>query len=170
MNKALLNSLTAAERRFIEETSAEALADLDEDKALALHGRARRMRDKYVHNYRRGASAAVKTRGGRGASFEENQRDRGKAELFETSLSRVSRRLGTLASQSATEIRKERIAAARTARVPPPRTPAAEPVARAAATPAAKRPRPAKKTTGGLKKDASSRSMGRHRQAKRDAK
>lgn len=170
MNKALLNSLSAAERRFVDETSAEALAGLDEDAALDLHNRARRMRDKYVQNYRRAASAAVKARGGRGASFEENQRDRSKAELFETSLSRVSRRLGVLAGQSATRIRKERIAAARVGRVPPTRRMAAEPAARKAAKPAGARSRVTKKTTGGLKKDAASRSMGAARQAKRDAK
>jgi hypothetical protein len=169
MNKALLNSLTAAERRFITETSAEALADLDEDGALALHTRARRMRDKYVQSYRRAASAAVRTRGGRGATFEENQRDRSKAEIFETSLSRVSRRLGVLASQSAAEIRTERLAAARAGRVPPPRpaTPA-EPAE--VPVPAARRARATTKTTGGMKKDASSRSMGARRQAKRDAR
>jgi hypothetical protein len=165
MNQALLNSLTDAEQRFVTETSSDAIAGLDEDEVLELHTRARRMRDKYVKNYRRAASEAVARRGGRGISYEKNQRDRGKAEVFETALARVSRRLGTLASQSAAELRRERLEAARAVGSGPATTPASRPARRPAS-----RPRGAKKTTGGIKKDASSRSMGARRQAKRDAR
>lgn len=165
MNQALLNSLTDAERRFVAETSSDALAGPDEEQVLELHARARRMRDKYVKNYRRAAGGAVAGRGGRGVSYEKNQRDRGKAEIFETSLARVSRRLGTLASRSATELKQERLAAARSGG----RGPTATPSTRTTRTPAS-RPRRAKKTTGGVKKDASSRSMGARRQGKRDAR
>jgi len=165
MNQALLNSLTDAERRFVMETSTDALAGLDEDQVLDLHTRTRRMRDKYVKNYRRTAGAAVATRGGRGISYEKSQRDRGKAEIFEIALARVSRRLGTLASQAAAELKKERLAAARSGGSGPARTAAARP----ARVPAS-RPRGAKKTSGGLMKDASSRAMGARRQAKRDTR
>jgi hypothetical protein len=165
MNRALLNSLTDAERRFFAETSSDVLAGLDEDEVLQLHGRARRMRDKYVNNYRRAAAGAVAGRGGRGLSYAENQRDRGKAEIFETALARVSRRLGTLASQAAAELKQQRLADARSRSSGP----AAMSAARASRRPTS-RPRSAKKTTGGLKKDASSRSMGARRQAKRDAR
>lgn len=165
MNQALLNSLTKNERRFVGETSLDALADLDEDQTLELHGRARRLRDKYVKNYRRAARAAVSSRGGRGLSYEQNQRDRGKAEIFETALARVSRRLGALASQSAADLKKERLAAARAQGTGPEPTPARRPSQRPSS-----RPREAKKTTGGIKKDASTRSMGARRQAKRDAR
>src|SRR5262249_24410046 len=113
MNQALLNSLTEAERLFVAETSTEALAELDEDQAIELHARRRRRRDKYVKNYRRSAGAAMASGGGRGLSFEKNQRDRGKAEVFEAALARVSRRLGTLAAQSAATLKKERLEAAR---------------------------------------------------------
>jgi hypothetical protein len=164
-NKALLNSLTEAERLFVAETSSDALAALDEDQVLELHTRARRMRDKYVKNYRRAAGTAVARRGGRGISYEKNQRDRGKAEIFETALARVSRRLGTLAAQSAADLRKERLAAAKTDGSGPGKPAAARTVP---APPS--RPRGAKKTTGGIKKDASSRSMGARRQAKRDTR
>jgi hypothetical protein len=165
MNQALLNSLTDSERRFVAETSSDAIAGLDEDQVLELHTRARRMRDKYVKNYRRAASEAVVRRGGRGISYEKNQRDRGKAEVFETALARVSRRLGSLASQSAAELRRERLEAARG----PSSGPATTTTSRPARRPAS-RQRGAKKTTGGIKKDASSRSMGARRQAKRDAR
>jgi hypothetical protein len=164
MNQALLNSLTDAERLFLADTSREALAELDEDQVIELHTRTRRMRDKYVKNYRRAAGAAVSARGGRGLSYERNQRDRAKAEIFETALARVSRRLGTLATQSAKQLKDERIAAARAGGSGPARTAAPR-----APRPPANPPRGMKKTTGGLKKDASSRAAGARRQAKRDA-
>lgn len=166
MNQALLNSLTEPERLFVAETSAEALAVLDEDAVLELHARARRMRDKYVKNYRRAAGSRVSTAGGRGLSYEKNQRARGKSEVFETALARVSRRLGALASQSAEQLKRERIEAARSSTAAPV-TPTPDP-----ATPRLRegRPRTARKSSGGLKRDASSRAMGARRQAKRDAR
>ena len=165
MNQALLNSLTETERRFVSETSSDVLATLDEEQVLELHSRARRLRDKYVKNYRRTAGAAVPSSGGRGLNYEKNQRDRGKAEIFETALARVSRRLGTLASQSAAALRKERLSAARVNGNGPGPTPDT----RSAQRPAS-RPPQTRKTTGGVKKDASTRSMGARRQAKRDAR
>jgi len=167
MNQALLNTLTESERLFVAETSAEALAALDEDAVLELHARARRIRDKYVKNYRRAAGATVSTVGGRGLSYEKNQRARGKAEVFETALARVSRRLGALAAQSAEQLKRERIEAARSRAGGPARSTSA-PVAAPGST--GRRPRAAKKTSGGLKRDASSQAMGARRQAKRDAR
>ena len=164
MNQALLSSLTDAERLFVAETASEALAELDEDQVLQLHARTRRMRDKYVKNYRRAAGAAVAGRGGRGLSHEKNQRARGKAEIFETALARVSRRLGSLAAQSAAALKEERLAAARADGSGPARSTAA------ASRAPASRPRGVRKTTGGVKKDASSRAQGARRQAKRDAR
>src|SRR4029453_17534619 len=80
MNRALLHSMTEAEQRLVAETEREAMAALDEDQLLELHGRIRRARTKYVKNYRRSAGQAVGARGGRGLSYETNQRDRGKGE------------------------------------------------------------------------------------------
>jgi hypothetical protein len=167
MNQAVLNSMTAAERRLVAETSREAMAGLDEDELLALHARIRRARDKYVTTYRRNASDAVARRGGRGFSYPKNQRDRDKAEVFETALASVSRAVAAQASRAAAELRASRLAAARAARSRPARKASAP---RAAAAPAVSRSRGARKTTGGRKKDASSLAAGARRQARRDAR
>jgi hypothetical protein len=166
MNQALLNSLTEAERLLVAEAERDAVKSLDEDELLELHQRIRRARTKYVKNYRRAAGAAVAEAGGRGKSYPRNQRDRDKAELFETVLARVSREVAGAARQAATELRKERIAAARPA----------EREGSPAPTRAAHDPGPdgvrrrTTKTTGGLKRDASSRAAGARRQATRDAR
>jgi hypothetical protein len=165
MNRAVLNSMTDAEQRLVAETRREAMVDLDEDELLELHTRVRRARTKYVKNYRRGASAAVADSGGRGLSYATNQRARDKAEIFELALARVSRQVSVLANQAAAELKAVRLAAAR-AGGPGPATksvPGHEVVP-------ASRKRGAVKTTGGKKKDASTRSLGARRQAKRDAR
>ena len=167
MNKALLNSLTEAETLLIAETEREAMADLDEDALLELHGRIRRARTKYTKLYRRRASLEVAQSGGRGLAHGKNQRNRDKAELFELALARASRQVERVAKQTAAELRAERIAAARgtssagRSERPPGKTTADEP----AALPPRSR---AVKTTGGVKKDASTRAEGARRQAKRD--
>lgn len=167
MNQRLLNSLTDAERLLVAETEREVLKSLDEDELLDLHQRIRRVRTKYVKNYRRAASVAVAQVGGRGKSYPRNQRDRDKAELFESVLAKVSREVAAAANRASVQLRSERIEAARSAKsgvgAPAPR--AADLPKAAAGT----RPRAAK-TTGGLKKDASSRAAGARRQAKRDAR
>ncbi|WP_410790857.1 hypothetical protein [Kribbella sp. C-35] len=166
MNQGLLNSLTEAERLLVAEAERDALKQLDEDELLDLHQRIRRTRTKYVKNYRRGASAAVADAGGRGLSYARNQRDRDKAELFESVLATVSREVAAAARRASMELRAERIAAGRSAR------PALAPAKRPAGKPApATNPRPrAAKTTGGLKKDASTRALGSRRQAARDSR
>jgi hypothetical protein len=166
MNQGLMNSLTEAERLLVAESERDVLKGLDEDELLELHQRVRRARTKYVKNYRRAASAAVASAGGRGMSYPRNQRDRDKAELFESVLARVSREVATAARRASMELRSERIAAARSNGG----RPAAAPVQVDRPAPeATKRPR-ATKTTGGLKKDASTRAAGARRQAKRDAR
>jgi hypothetical protein len=166
MNQGLLNSLTDAERLLVAETDRDALKGLDEDELLDLHQRIRRARTKYVKNYRRTASAAVAGVGARGMSYPRNQRDRDKAELFESVLAKVSREVAVAANRASMQLRTERLEAARAAK-------AAAPAMRAtdgSTSEAAGRPRTAKKTTGGLKKDASTRAMGARRQAKRDSR
>ncbi len=166
MNQGLLNSLTDAERRMVAEAERDVVKGLDEDELLELHQRIRRVRTKYVKNYRRGAGAGVAEAGGRGQAYPRNQRDRDKAELFETVLARVSREVATAARQAASELRSERIAAARSARETVGAT-----AVRAVDDPVpGKAPRRATKTTGGLKKDASSRAAGARRQAARDTR
>ena len=166
MTKAVLNSMTDAERRLVAETEPAAVATLDEDALLELHSRIRRARSKYVKNYRRAASAKVGARGSRGKAYAQSQRDRDKAEIFELSLARVSRQVAKAAAQAAAELKEERLAAARAATRPAAAT--SSPARRPTATPSGKRP--ATKTTGGLKKDASSRAQGARRQGKRDAR
>jgi hypothetical protein len=144
------------------------MAELDEEELLGLHARIRRARAKYVTNYRRGASGAVAKRGGRGFSYPKNQRDRDKAEVFETALAAVSREVAVHAARAARELRASRLgAAARTRGSGPKKAPARRP---APARPASSRPRGARKTTGGIKKDASTLATGARRQAKRDAR
>jgi hypothetical protein len=116
MNASLLAVLNDAERQLVAETERAKLAELDEDAAIELETRIRRARNKYVGQYRRGASTAVPEHGGRGKARPENTRAALKAEAFEETLARVSRRVATLARQAAAELRTERIAAARAAK------------------------------------------------------
>jgi len=116
MDAATRAMLNASENLLVDETSREELASLNEEQAIALEGRIRRLRDKYVSIYRRNASAAVEEHGGRGRARLENARALRKAEAFERALSQVSRRVSVLARQSAAELRAERLAMARAAR------------------------------------------------------
>jgi len=116
MNASLLAVLNDAERLLVAETGRAELATLDEDAAIELEARIRRARNKYISQYRRGASARVAEQGGRGKARPENKRAAMKAEAFEEALSRVSRRVAVLARQSAAALRAERLAAARAAK------------------------------------------------------
>jgi hypothetical protein len=116
MNASLLAALNDAERLLVAETDRDNLTALDEDAAIELETRIRRARNKYVGQYRRGASTRVADRGGRGIARPENTLARTKAEAFEEALSRVSRRVAVLARQSAAQLRTERLAAARAAK------------------------------------------------------
>ncbi len=178
MNAALLAVLNDAERLLVAETDRDNLTALDEDAAIELETRIRRARNKYVGQYRRGASARVAERGGRGIARPENTLARTKAEAFEEALSRVSRRVAVLARQSAAQLRAERLAAARAAKQS--RGPAARSAratsgqavpdgagsaagAEAAAARALRSPRTEKQRAGTL-------AMGARRQAKRDSR
>jgi hypothetical protein len=173
MNRSLLAALNDAERLLVAETGRAELAALDEDAAIELETRIRRARNKYVGQYRRAASAAVAEHGGRGKARPENTHAALKAEAFEEALSRVSRRVGALAGQSAAELRAERITAARAARQ------GRGPGARAAA-PAAGRSGPAAsgaptadrtlRSPAMAKRRASTRAAGARQQAKRDSR
>ena len=167
MDQAVLSSMTASEQRLVAETSRDAMVGLDEEELLALHARIRRARSKYVTMYRRNASGAVRKRGGRGFSYPKNQRDRDKAEVFEVALASVSKEVGVHAARAAAELKASRLAAARSAGSGPKKVPARATSLQKAAV---SRPRGAKKTTGGVKKDASTRATGARRQAKRDSR
>jgi len=170
MNQALLNSMTAAEQKLIAETTRSALEDLDEEELLALHARVRRARSKYVTMYRRSASGSVVKRGGRGFSYPKNQRDRGKAEVFETALAAVSRQVAVHAARAAAELKTSRLEAARSGGSGPSAGPADATADAASGVAKVSRPRGVKKTTGGVKRDASSRAAGARRQVGRDTR
>ncbi len=116
VNATLLAALTPDERFLVSQTERDALAELDEDAVIELHQRTRRARDKYVGQYRRGASARVPAKGARGQARPANERAALRAEAFEEALARVSRRLGALAQAASRELRAERLAAARSGR------------------------------------------------------
>jgi hypothetical protein len=116
VNATLLAALTPDERFLVSQTEREALAELDEDAVIELHQRVRRARNKYVGQYRRGASARVPAKGARGKARPANERAALRAEAFEEALARVSRRLSVLANESARELKAERLAAARSVR------------------------------------------------------
>jgi hypothetical protein len=166
MNKGLISSLTDAERLLVAQTDRTSLAALDEEGLLDLHDRVRRARTKYSTLYRREAGARVAEVGGRGKSYEQNQRARDKAEVFELALAQVSRQVAVVARQASEALKRERLAAARAGGAGPAGD------ARRASGPSVVESgrRRATKTTGGIKKDASSRSAGARRQAKRDAR
>jgi hypothetical protein len=105
MNATLLAALNDAERLLVAQTEPAELAALDEDAAIEFEGRIRRARNKYVGQYRRGASARVAEHGARGQARPENKHAAMKAEAFEEALSRVSRRVAVLARQSAARLR-----------------------------------------------------------------
>ncbi|GAA4202721.1 hypothetical protein [Actinocatenispora rupis] len=164
--KALLNSLTEAESALLRETERDRIAGLDEDALIELHQRIRRARDKFVSQYRRTAAERVEKYAARGTARPKNRRNADKAELFEDALARVSRALAAAARRSATALRTERLAAARSVRHSGP--------ARTAPAPRPSRARPQRTdrrpTQPVLRKQrASTRAKGARRQARKDA-
>jgi hypothetical protein len=163
---AVLSTLRDDELDLLRETEPERMAELDEDETLELHTRIRRARTKYVKLYRRQAGARVEDLGGRGFARPKNRRNADKAEVFEDALARVSTRVDVLARRAAAELREERLAAARA-------TPAgrgADGRGEVALTGGQPRVPAHEKTTGGVKRDASSRAQGSRRQAARDGR
>jgi hypothetical protein len=195
MNASLQAVLTDAERLMVAETEPAELDPLTEDEAVELQSRIRRARNKYIGQYRRGASARVAEQGGRGRARPQSQRAAMKAEAFEEALARVSRRVAVLARRAAAELRSERLAAARAARrasgsaaapIPATRRPRAGTSSRAVASrhgsglvpaqaggsagpgrPAGDR---ALRSPASAKSRASTRAIGARRQAKRDGR
>src|SRR5690348_17383260 len=160
-------SLTAPQADLVRETEPDRLAELGEDELIELHQRVRRARNKHVGLYRRQASARVPAKGARGAARPANRLNADRAEAFELALARVSARLGVVARGAAAELRAERLAAAREVKAGTgPGSVASS--AGAGSVPSVKRR--ATKTTGGLKRDASSQSQGARRQARKDSR
>ncbi|HET8989249.1 MAG TPA: hypothetical protein VFN43_12095 [Humibacillus sp.] len=167
-----LGSLTSAQGDLIRETEPARLAELDEDELLDLHARVRRARNKYVGLYRRQGAARVVAKGARGKARPANRTNAERAEVFELALARVSKRIDVVARAAAAELKAERLAAAAAVKAGTGPTGPDGPGAAATGTgtAAASTRRRAAKTTGGVKRDASSQSAGARRQAKRDAR
>jgi hypothetical protein len=166
VNQAVLRTLTESELSLVRESEPGPLRDLTEDELLDLHARVRRARSKHLKVYRRGAALTVGAAGSRGSAYARNQQARNKAEVFESLLARVSRQVAVAARRSSDELRQARLADARAGRSAGP---GSEPVASAPAELPSTKVRPTR-TTGGLKKDASSRSKGARRQVARDSR
>ena len=163
--KKLHKVLKESELDLIRETEPARTAELDEDALIDLHSRIRRARTKYVKNYRRQAAAGVAEHGGRGKSRPKNTKAAQKAEIFEDALARVSAELAEHARRAAKALKAERLAAARAGRSTGPDT-----AADAVTGDGPGLARAHEKTTGGVKRDASSRATGARRQAARDAR
>jgi hypothetical protein len=136
---------------------------------LDLHTRVRRARSKYVKLYRQTGAQRVGMKGARGHARPGNAANGAKAEVFELALARVSARLEVVARAAAEELKNERLAAAAAVRssTGPGTTKGA---GGADGSAKASTRRRATKTTGGLKRDASTKSKGKSRQAKKDAR
>ncbi|MBG6180149.1 hypothetical protein [Arthrobacter sp. CAN_A1] len=142
----------------------ERLAQLDEDGLLALHKRIRRARNKYQTNYRRKAAGEVSKARGRGTASKSSDKARARAYVFEEALSIVSAELARVAHGTAEDLKLERLERSRKGKSAGPATSGSD----ITASQASGRARIHRKTTGGVKRDASSRSQGAKRQAKRD--
>lgn len=156
--------LSESERDLVRETEAERLAMLDEDELLALHKRVRRARTKHTTNYRRKAAKQVEAEGARAVAHAGGAKSRLRAEVFEETLSVVSRELAARAHESAEVLKRERLAAAQAGRGTGPES--AQPGEGRVVD--AGRARSHEKNAGGLKRDASTASQGAQSQAKRD--
>jgi hypothetical protein len=173
MNATMLAVLNDDERFLVALTEPDELAPLSEDAAVELHARIQKARNKYTGLYRRGATARVAEKGGRGRARPANERAAIKAEAFEQALSRVSRRVAALARQSATRLRGERVEMARAAkqgRGPDAegQTPAQKPTGRPVT--GAKAGDRGLRSPATVKRRASTKAAGARRQAKRDSR
>ena len=163
--------LTDAQADLVRETEPHRMDELDEDTLLELHTRVRRARSKYVKLYRQAGAARVGMKGARGHARAGNASNGAKAEVFELALARVSARVDVVARAAAEELKAERLAAVAASRgstgpggVGGGGGGGDDPGATASTR------RRATKTTGGLKRDASSRSQGASRQARKDSR
>jgi hypothetical protein len=158
--------LKDAELDLVRELEPERIGELDEDALLDLHRRVRRARNKHVKNYRRKAARHVEELGGRGEAGPKGGKARWRAAAFEEALAIVSDRLAAVAHAEAEALKDERLAQAQRGRSTGPATD--QPAGADGVGPG--RARTHDKTTGGLKRDASSRAQGAARQGRRDSR
>ncbi len=169
MNQKLLAMLNDAEQALVREAGSDALSQLDEDELIELHTRVRRARTKYSKLYRRRAAEQVAADSSRGKASAANSTTRVKAEIFEDVLAAVSRRLAAVAKDRATELRHERLAAARREEAADQVTTSTRGSTKAAATGRPTTSGPDNSRSPARKKQAAStRAAGKRSQAKRD--
>ncbi|MGF4044054.1 hypothetical protein [Paenarthrobacter nitroguajacolicus] len=150
---------------LIRELEPARLELLDEEGLLQLHKRVRKARNKHTTNYRRKAADEVLEAGGRGAAANKSDKARARALVFEEALSIVSTELARVAHEAAEELKDERLERAGADKSTGPKSSGTG----TKSTTTSGRTRSHQKTTGGVKRDASSRSQGAQRQAKKDA-
>jgi len=168
MVKATFSVLSEADKQLVLEAEPKRLKALDEDQLIDLHARVRRARNRHTKLYRREAGAQVGTDRARANASKKSRRNAARAEVFEETLARVSRRLGSVARASADALRAERLEAARAVKGAPGRAKgktAGGGKASGSGRTATKAVSPATK-----KKRASTKAAGKRRQAKRDAR
>lgn len=158
--------LKESELDLVREIEPDRMDALDEDALIDLHRRVRRARNKHTTNYRRRAAKRVEETGGRGAAGPKSGKARLRAEAFEEALSRVSARLATVAHEKAEELKAERLAQAQAGRSTGP---GSSPSGTGVVDGPGRAP-DHQKTSGGVKRDASSAAQGARRQAKRDSR
>lgn len=158
--------LKDSERDLIRELEPDRIEALDEDALIELHRRVRRARNKHTSNYRRKAALTVQREGGRGIAHPKGSKSRLRAEAFEEALSLVSTRLAVVAHEEAERLKHERLqlAQGKGNKGPDSAGPAA-----AGKVQGSGRKREHSKSSGGLKRDASTTAQGARRQAKRDS-
>ncbi|MFD6897646.1 hypothetical protein ACFWB0_24310 [Rhodococcus sp. NPDC060086] len=163
----LVNTLSEDEFVLVQETKKSQITELTEDDLIDLHTRIRRARNKYVKLYRRSGADKVGKKKSRASGRAANQRNAGKAEVFEDALARVSRRLATVARQSALELKEERLALARS---DSPESPAGTEGKGKVKSAGKARADSTRDSSGRKKYEASSIAKGARRQAKKDKK
>ncbi|MFE4195580.1 hypothetical protein ACFRJ9_06930 [Paenarthrobacter sp. NPDC056912] len=151
---------------LIRELEPARIALLDEDGLLSLHKRVRRARNKYTTNYRRKAAGEVSEAGGRGTAASKSDKARARAYVFEEALSIVSTELARVAHDAAEALKDERLERARAGKSAGPESSGSANTSIAGAG----RVLSHQKTTGGIKRDASSSWQGAQRQAKKDGR
>jgi hypothetical protein len=106
---------TAKEQTLLVATEPARLKELSEDELDDLLTLVRRARNKYTKLYRRQSADLVAASSSRRGTSTSNQRTKRKAEIFEDALARVARALASAARETAAELKRERLAAARAA-------------------------------------------------------
>lgn len=154
------------DRDLLRELEPARIAELDEDGLLALHKRVRRARNKHVTSYRRKAADRVVETGARGQAYQKGGKSRMRAEAFEEALAIVSERIAVVAHDHAERLKEERLARARSGGSAGPGTGTGR--GGKVAGPGVAREH--EQTSGGTKRDASTRATGARRQARKDVR